>query len=98
MSDVRLTGQALIACLTDLAAGEASRLLGSVPVVDNIPTLPYAWTWEAWADHVEECSQCTHVVHETAEQAVEDLCWEGRGLNYGITKKIRTTASLSRWN
>lgn len=98
MSDVRLTGQALIACLMDLAAGEASRHLGSVPVVDNVPTLPYAWTWEAWADHVEGCSQCAHVVHETEDQAVEDLCWEGKGLNYGITAKINKTRGSAYLN
>lgn len=68
------------------------------PVIDNVPTLPYAWTWSAWSQHVEECAQCAYVLHETEDQAVEELCWEGRGLNYAMTYKIRQTRELAQLN
>ncbi len=67
-------------------------------VIDNIPTLPYSWTWEAWSQHVEHCAQCAHVLHETEDQAVEELCWEGRSLNYVISRKIKETKELAQLN
>lgn len=69
-----------------------------VPIVDNLPTLPYSGLWEAWADHVERCSQCAFVLHETEEQAQDALCWEGQTLNIGISKEIKNTAELARWS
>lgn len=68
------------------------------PVIDNVPTLPYAWLWEAWSQHVQECSQCAFVVHETEDQAVDALCWTGQGMNHGITAKIRRTRELAALN
>lgn len=68
------------------------------PVIDSVPTLPYYWKWEAWSQHVEHCAQCAFVIHETEDQALEELCWEGRGLNFAIKHTIRTTAELAVLN
>jgi hypothetical protein len=69
-----------------------------VPIMDNLPTLPYHPLWAAWSEHVEQCSACAFVVHETEDQAREDLCWEGQTLNIGISKEIKKTAELAGWS
>lgn len=70
----------------------------SAPVIDNVETLPYFWAWAAWSDHVEVCTQCGHVIRETEDQAVEALCWEGKGLNFAISAKIKVTRELALLN
>lgn len=67
-------------------------------VIDNVPTLPYYELWTAWSDHAESCGQCAFVIHETADQLQDALCWEGQTLNIGIANKIRWTAETAALN
>lgn len=86
----------------DTEAPQAAIINGAmvvmVPILDNLPVLSYHPLWTAWSQHVEECSTCAFVVHETEEMARENLCWEGQTLNIGISKKIKETSVLAQWS
>ncbi len=77
---------------------ENSEIVYLAQGIDTSPVMPFFPLWDAWSQHSSCCEQCAYVIHETVEQAIPDLCWEGQGLNYALRARLRETEEASRWN
>lgn len=68
-----------------------------LPTVDRIPTMPYFPTYEMWCDHLDNCPECAKEMVE-GDQEIQNLCWEGQGLQYAIDGQLSAQADLAALN